>query len=183
MTPIDSAPCTMFALPTHRRNPRPGCAAACGWGWRIAIAALIASATGIARAGTIYEFRACDGPVEYAQQAPEHDCGAPVRRFPWHAAVVFPAPANVDVASAAEAGAVTSTDPSARVAHARLELRRAIAAQRNGQEPLPGERQHLVNGHSRLRQAYFDRLRSLQAAVDHARRVLDAALRSGDRSG
>jgi hypothetical protein len=57
-------------------------------------------------------------------------------------------------------------------------LRDAEAARAAGKEPLPGERIGTAGGASRLNEAYFDRQRKLDEAVEKARRALDAA-RSG----
>jgi hypothetical protein len=57
-------------------------------------------------------------------------------------------------------------------------LKDAEAARAAGKEPLPGERIGTAGGASRLNEAYYDRQRKLEEAVDKARRELDAA-RSG----
>jgi hypothetical protein len=57
-------------------------------------------------------------------------------------------------------------------------LKDAEAARAAGKEPLPGERTGTAGGASRLNEAYYDRQRKLDEAVDKARRELDAA-RSG----
>jgi hypothetical protein len=57
-------------------------------------------------------------------------------------------------------------------------LKDAEAARAAGKEPLPGERVGTAGGASRLNEAYYDRQRKLDEAVDKARRELDAA-RSG----
>lgn len=63
----------------------------------------------------------------------------------------------------------------ARVRKSVADLARAEKNLRDGKQPRPDERQHLVDGHSRLRQAYFDRIDALERAVTRARReVADA---------
>jgi hypothetical protein len=57
-------------------------------------------------------------------------------------------------------------------------LKDAEAARAAGKEPLPGERVGTAGGASRLNEAYYDRQRKLEEAVENARRALDAA-RSG----
>jgi hypothetical protein len=57
-------------------------------------------------------------------------------------------------------------------------LKDAEAARAAGKEPLPGERVGTAGGASRLGEAYFERQRKLEEAVDKARRELDA-VRSG----
>jgi len=54
----------------------------------------------------------------------------------------------------------------------------AEAAQAAGKEPLPGERLGTSGGASRLNESYWERQRSLDDAVEKARRDLEAA-RSG----
>jgi hypothetical protein len=68
----------------------------------------------------------------------------------------------------------------ARVRKAIASLSRAEQALRDGQEPLPHERQHLTNGHSRLKQAYFDRIDGLERAVTQARREVAGASAARD---
>ena len=57
-------------------------------------------------------------------------------------------------------------------------LRNAEAARAAGKEPLPGERIGTAGGASRLSEAYDDRQRKLEEAVEKARRELEQA-RSG----
>jgi hypothetical protein len=64
------------------------------------------------------------------------------------------------------------------VREAERALKDAEAARAAGKEPLPGERVGTAGGASRLNEAYYDRQRKLDEAVDKARRELDAA-RSG----
>jgi hypothetical protein len=65
-----------------------------------------------------------------------------------------------------------------RVQAAEQALRNAEAARAAGREPLEGERIGTAGGASRLNEAYYDRQRKLEEAVEKARRELDAA-RSG----
>jgi hypothetical protein len=65
-----------------------------------------------------------------------------------------------------------------KVQSAEQALRNAEAARAAGKDPLPGERAGTAGGGSRLSEAYFDRQRKLEEAVEKARRELDAA-RSG----
>ncbi|MGH6631166.1 MAG: DUF4124 domain-containing protein [Burkholderiales bacterium] len=65
-----------------------------------------------------------------------------------------------------------------KVQAAEQALRNAEAARAAGKEPLPGERIGTAGGASRLSEAYDDRQRKLEEAVDKARRELDQA-RSG----
>jgi hypothetical protein len=65
-----------------------------------------------------------------------------------------------------------------KVSAAEQALRNAEAARAAGKEPLEGERIGTAGGASRLSEAYYDRQRKLEEAVEKARRELDAA-RSG----
>ena len=53
---------------------------------------------------------------------------------------------------------------------ARRQLQQAEAARDNGKEPLPGERLGTAKGGSRLTDAYFDRQKNLETAVETARK-------------
>ena len=65
-----------------------------------------------------------------------------------------------------------------KVQAAEQALRNAEAARAAGKEPLPGERIGTAGGASRLSEAYNDRQRKLEEAVEKARRELEQA-RSG----
>jgi hypothetical protein len=58
----------------------------------------------------------------------------------------------------------------AELAQARQSLQKAQAAAEAGKEPLPGERIGSVGGNSRLTDAYFERQKSLELALDSARK-------------
>lgn len=53
----------------------------------------------------------------------------------------------------------------------------ALAAQKSGEEPLPGERLGTAGGGSRLSPAYYARQEALAAAVREAKSLLDAPAR------
>ena len=86
------------------------------------------------------------------------------------------------------APATTSRQPAAespddQVRNAERELQKAKAALETGREPLPGERIGTAGGASRLTDAYFERIKSLENAIAGAQKKLDDALarRSGAR--
>lgn len=54
-------------------------------------------------------------------------------------------------------------------------LANAESALQNGRAPLPGERSANVGGGSRLTEAYFQRIRSMEARVEQAKQRLDQA--------
>jgi hypothetical protein len=62
-----------------------------------------------------------------------------------------------------------------KVQSAEQALRNAEAARAAGKEPLEGERIGTAGGASRLNEAYYDRQRKLEEAVEKARRELEAA--------
>ena len=64
---------------------------------------------------------------------------------------------------------------------ARRQLKQAEAARDGGKEPLPNERIGLAGGGSRLNDAYFARQRSLEEAVQAARKRLAEAESKGGR--
>jgi len=66
-----------------------------------------------------------------------------------------------------------------RVDHEIISAQKALAdaesALQNGRTPLPGERRGNVGGGSRLTEAYFQRLKNLEAQVKQAKQRLDKA--------
>ena len=99
--------------------------------------------------------------------------------------VTLPAP-NIAAPAQKSAPAATprqkaedSTDDQVRSAE--RELQKAKAALETGREPLPGERIGTAGGASRLTDAYFERMKSLENAITGAQKKLDDAL--GRRSG
>lgn len=63
----------------------------------------------------------------------------------------------------------------ARIQAAEAQLENARNALANGQEPLPGERIGTAGGGSRLTDAYYERQKANERAVEQAQRQLDAA--------
>ena len=127
----------------------------------------------------VYEWREANGTAAYSQWPPRPGDGTVVRTLELD---------RPTAAQRAEATREPAPDlpaaPTARrapagagegVATALAALQRAEHARRTGQAPLPGERQHLVDGHSRLTNAYFDRIHALETAVSDARAALQRA--------
>jgi hypothetical protein len=152
------------------------------WCYAFAVVSLWLSSGAALHAQTLYEWREPGGTVVYSQLRPEdgssvrtlvlRDLSGPSRTTALRVAVQS-APASL---SARRALAVAD----GRVDRAIDRLQRAERAVRAGQEPLPGERQHLVNGHSRLTRAYFDRISLLENDVTQARAELQAAYAERD---
>lgn len=63
----------------------------------------------------------------------------------------------------------------ARIEAAQAELEKARRALKEGAEPLPGERTGTATGGSRLTEAYHERQKANQLAVERAQRNLDEA--------
>lgn len=139
------------------------------------------------QAQSIYEWREPDGTLTYGQAPP---AGAPVVTVrelhlpaepPPRRAAALRVQAAAQPTASADAKALGLAD--ANVSASPTRLNRAERALRTGQQPRPGERRHLVNGHSRLTQAYFDRIAGLEAAVTKAREELQAAYAERDTLG
>ena len=144
------------------------------WQTRAWLFALLAVASGPAlRAQTLYEWREPNGTVVYSQLAPLLKEGATTHAIHLHD-LTGPERATA-VRVAAQSLPVVPPDQrplalaDARVGRAVSGLQRAEQTLRGGQSPKPGERHHLVNGHSRLTQAYFDRIAGFEAQVARAR--------------
>lgn len=138
----------------------------------------------VAHAQELYEWREAGGTTVYSQTPPRPSQGVVQRRLKL---ADWPA----DQRAAATRALVRSAPPgdakatALQHADARLTaaLARAQAAERAlalGQEPRPGEHRHLVNGHSRLTQAYFERLKSLEVTATRERASLQAAYAARD---
>jgi len=160
----------------HRRRWRR-------WALVLAAASLWMGIARPAFAVVVYEWLEPSGVVVYSQWPPHPGEGVLLRTL---TLADVPAAQRSTLARIAAAGAA-GDEPrraweraDARVAAALERLRAAERALRAGQEPLPGERRHLVNGHSRLTRAYFDRIAALEAAVARARAELRAAYSARD---
>ena len=69
-----------------------------------------------------------------------------------------------------------SESPDDQVRNAERDLQKAKAALEAGREPQPGERIGTAGGASRLTDAYFERIKSLENAIAGAQKKLDDAL-------
>jgi hypothetical protein len=72
-----------------------------------------------------------------------------------------------------EARRKRDTDRQSQIQEAEKALQEAEAALPAGKEPLPGERIGTAGGGSRLSEAYFERQKALQTAVEAARKRLE----------
>lgn len=148
-----------------------------------ALVAWAVAATSV-HAQDLYEWRDADGVTVYSQTPPQPGPAVVQRRLK-----VADAPAAERAAAArvlahsappGAAQAATLQQADARVAAALVRVQAAERALAQGQQPRPGERRHLVDGHSRLTQAYFERLKSLEAAAARERAALQAAYAARD---
>lgn len=87
-----------------------------------------------------------------------------------------PPPPPKKSAPAATPGQPAADSPVDPVKSAELDLQKAKAALEAGREPLPGERIGTAGGGSRLTDAYFERIKSLENAITGAQKKLDDAL-------
>lgn len=130
-----------------------------------------------AHAQELYEWREPGGTVAYSQLPPRPRDGVLLRRL-----TIAELP-DVDRPAAARLAAVSApTGDVHAAAWQRADTKVAVALGRlqSGQPPRAGERQHVVDGHSRLSRSYFDRLALLDAAVVRARDALQAAYAERD---
>lgn len=169
----------MFPMSTPLRQARPGRPSAL-----VLAAAWLWIAPGL-HAQTLYEWRDANGTVVYSQLPPEPGVPGPVREVvlpelpaPQRAAAARMLVQSGPPAQDARRRAVEQAD--ARVQRAIDALQQAERALRQGQEPEPGERQGLANGHSRLTSAYYERLADLQGRIDRQRAELQAAYAARD---
>lgn len=135
-------------------------------------------------AQTLYEWRASDGSTVYSQSPPEPGQGILSRTLklqdldgPERATTLRVAARSANAADPLPK-ALHSADN--RIGQSISALRIAEQALRTGQSPKAGERQHLVNGHSRLKKVYFDRIKALESRVAQARVELQAAYAARD---
>ncbi len=135
-------------------------------------------------AQALYEWRETDGRSVYSQWPPPASKGIVVRKLELNQlkGLQRATAARVAVQSlpAAHAAHRAQSRADNRVALALAALQRAEYTLRAQQVPRPDERQHLVNGHSRLTNAYFERIHALETAVGAARAELQAAYAARD---
>lgn len=136
-----------------------------------------------AHAQVLYEWREPGGTVVYSQMPPRPTDGVLLRslKLAEMPAADQPTAARVASASAPPGDSRAAWQAAdARLTAALASVQAAERAAREGQRPRAGERRHLVNGHSRLTRAYFDRLSALDAATAQARAALQAAYAARD---
>jgi hypothetical protein len=140
---------------------------------------VLASATGLAAAETIYKYERADGRTVYSDS---HVKGARlVERLDFPAVppprVAARGEPRGGLSELAETRSEALDAADARIKDAALALKAAEERQQRGVEPLPGERLGKVGGGSRLSPSYFSRQEDDSADVDAARANLDEAYR------
>lgn len=136
------------------------------------------------RAQVVFEWREPDGTVAYSDQIPTAAQGTVTRTL----TVQNVSDANRAALVRLGSQTVPSEHPSRQiladadstVAQAIAQLQQAELALQAGQVPQPGERSGLVNGHSRLNSAYFERIKALEAQVGKARIKMQSAYAQRD---
>jgi hypothetical protein len=133
------------------------------------IACVLAIALSLpAAAATLYKSTMPDGRIVYGgEPAPGAKRVDTVEPPPAQTGVTAATPQ--ERARAQTAGAAARPSSSA-LDDARRQLQSAEAALEAGKEPLPGERQGIARGGSRLTDAYEARQQGLQSGVDAARK-------------
>ena len=132
----------------------------------LAVVALLASFAAGAAAQTLYKSTMPDGKVVYSEKPVP---GA--KRVD----TIEPPPAKTGTTTVtpgekARAAALPAPQQSGELMSAREALQKAEAARKAGEEPLPGERLGTAGGASRLTDAYFERQKGLEAALESAKK-------------
>jgi hypothetical protein len=139
----------------------------------------------------LYKYRMPDGTIQYTDSrsnfTDQYIKGTLEETIPEPP----PAPSEADAAmrarsaarvrnasDAAQAAGQGADAAYAMVVQAQQQLDQAQQALQAGFEPLPGERLGIVDGHTRLSDAYWARINGLRRAVDDARDRLDRANRA-----
>lgn len=129
-----------------------------------------------ASAQTLYKSTMPDGRILYGDNpAPGAAKVEEQRRDTSKGGIGGTTPREREVLKDMEADRLQREARQDRVPAAAQALKNAEAARDAGKEPLEGERIGTAGGSSRLTDAYFERQRQLEAAVERARRDLDEA--------
>ncbi len=148
------------------------------------VATLLVSALGSALASEVYRHVDKDGRVTYSDTPPAAGNGqatririfkGPSADEPAHEPAQ-PAQRLREVDTRIERRVTEERATAERIAAARQKVAERREALEAGKVPLPGERQGLPFGKSRLRPAYFERVANLEARLADAEAELDALL-------
>jgi hypothetical protein len=141
------------------------------------VALLLVAAPALAAAETIFKYRRPDGRIVYSDSTVKGAKRIGVLDLP---APPPAAPRSEPPRFSSEVAVTRRADlaaADAEIREATLALRNAEERQKQGVEPLPGERLGMVGGNSRLSESYFERQQVLANEVDMARARLDEATR------
>ena len=143
---------------------------------QILLVIALALAATAAQGQTVFRSVMPDGSIVYGDKpAPGAKEAREISLPPPNIAKPPPAPPKKSTPATApgQPAADPPADPGKR---AERELQKAKAALEAGREPQPGERIGTAGGASRLADAYFERIKSLENAIAGAQKKLDDAL-------
>lgn len=144
------------------------------------LAALSLAAAPIAFAQALYKSTLPDGSVVYSEKpVPGAVRVEKLAPPPAKTGTVLVTPEEIKrTEEAAKKRAAEAAAREAALEEARRQLKAAEAARDAGIEPLPGERIGIAGGGSRLSEAYWERQKKLEQAVEAARKRLEEAQRA-----
>lgn len=143
----------------------------------LAVAALLASFAGGAAAQTLYKSTMPDGKIVYSEKpVPGAKRVDAIEAPPAKTGTTTVTPE--EKARASGLPRVAPQQAGGELASARQALEKAEAARKAGEEPLPGERIGTAGGASRLTDAYFERQKGLESAVEAAKKRVQELERS-----
>ena len=141
------------------------------------VALLLVASPALAAADTIFKYQRPDGRIVYSDSTVKGAKRIGVLDLPAPPPVVPRVEPRRFSSELAETRRAELAEADAEIRQATLALRAAEERQKQGVEPLPGERLGMVGGNSRLSEAYFSRQQDLATEVDMARARLNEAFR------
>jgi len=139
------------------------------------VALLLVASPALAPADTIFKYQRPDGRIVYSDSTVKGAKRIGVLDLPAPPPAVPRGPRFSSELATTRRAELAAAD--AEIREATQALRDAEARQKQGVEPLPGERLGMVGGNSRLAESYFDRQQELATEVDMARARLNEAHR------
>jgi hypothetical protein len=141
---------------------------------RISSILLVAALALPAAAQTLYKSTMPDGRVVYGDKPAPGAVKSELQKPDTSKQGVVPVPAGAP-AAAMDKDRAKRDGQDKKIQAAEKALRDAEAAQAAGKDPTEGDRQGTVSGNQRLTDAYWERQKSLGAAVEQARKNLEQA--------
>jgi hypothetical protein len=143
------------------------------------LAALLASFTAGAAETVLYKSTMPDGKIVYSEKpVPGAKRVDTIQPPPPQTGMTAVTPQERVRASTSASAATAAARQNTTLNEARDALQKAEAARKAGEEPLPGERQGTAGGASRLTDAYFQRQKGLESAVEAAKKRVQDLERS-----